>query len=122
VIEQIFTWALGLISIGLVALIGFVIKNNGRLSTVENDVKWIIRSLGVAAGQTLHSPHTPELDHLIEKYEREELLWHEVGKFARMLKTIANNSESIKGDKLAATILLMSLEKTYGDILKGESE
>lgn len=116
---SIIGWVVGFLSLGVTALIGFMFRHSNRLSGVEGDVKWLVKlfdQLGKKSGRVLHSPHTPELDKLIEKYEREELLWHEVGKFAHMLKEIENNSRSAKGDKLAAGIILLSLERTYGNI------
>lgn len=128
-VNHIVPWLLGILTIGFISLIRFGFSIKSEIANVSKDVavnttdvQWLIRAMGNTAGRTLHSPHTPELDHLIEKFEREELLWPEVAKFATMLKTIETSPDAPKGDKLAAGILLMSLEKTYGIIAKNDEQ
>lgn len=125
VILNIIGWVVAGLTCGLGAMFGYNIRQSGRISNTEScitgvkkDIEWIIRTLGVKAARTLHSPHTPELDKLIEKYECNQLLWHEIADFALMLKAIESDFKASKGDRLAAGILLLSLEKSFGSIVK----
>jgi len=120
-------WGIGLFLTFIVApTIAFLLSKSfshgDRLTKIETDIGWIrdsFQTMGKKAVRVLHSPHTPELDDLLEKYEAENLAWHEVNKLYSMLEDILNDPTSAKDMKNAAGILLASVSLRYKG---GESE
>lgn len=60
----------------------------------------------------LHSPHTPHLDHLLEKYEH-GLTQEEAEELARMLLNIINNPKEPQGNRASAVFLLGAVDLRY---------
>lgn len=64
VIIQILQWAVGGVYVCIAAGVAFAFNNVQRITRIEA----LIETIGINAAKVLHSPHTPELDELLEKY------------------------------------------------------
>lgn len=86
-----------------------------RLSVLENQMALLWKNVGFAASTALHSPHPEraELDSLIEKFQREELDWAEIGQFRTILQELQKDEHGDKGERLAAGMMLAVLEVKY---------
>lgn len=74
----------------------------------------IVSLLGEKAAKILHSPHTPELDALIEKHITEKLDSSEIDRFLVMLTEVENDPEEPKAARLAAVLARISVCRRYG--------
>jgi len=88
-----------------------------RLSTVADrtgvletkiDVFW--KNVAYDAARILHSPHTPELDNLLERYQAQIITSNEKAALADMLREILDSREAPTGNRIAAVIILRVLE------------
>lgn len=87
-----------------------------RMSRIETKVEIFWKVLGDKASLLLHSPHTPGLDELLEKYQREELSSRELDQLAEQLRAIeigASPDHPDKADHLAAGMLLLAMQQRY---------
>lgn len=81
-----------------------------RLQT-QTELFW--NAMGSKAASILHSPHTPELDILLERWNDHTLTLADAGKLISMLKSIEDSNES-HGTKLAAVMLLLAIRRRFG--------
>lgn len=62
----------------------------------------------------LHSPHTPDLDRLLEKYQRGDVLIEEEAReLADRLLDLINNTSEQQGNRTGAVFLLAALDLRY---------
>lgn len=124
--KEIALWIIGLfVTVVVAPVVGFILtrsfSHGDRLTKIETDISWIRDTFAVAgkkAARVLHSPHTPVLDALLEKYEAETISWSEVNRLYKMLEDIINDLKLGKDVRMAASILLTSIALRY----KGELE
>ena len=86
-----------------------------RITAVETKVDVFWRSICVDAARILHSPD-PRLaarDELIDKFLAETISRAELTEFIEILKLVLDDHDSIAGDRLAASIILRSIESRY---------
>lgn len=74
----------------------------------------IVSLLGDKAAKILHSPHTPELDALIEKHILDKLDNKDLDRFLQMLHDVENDLEEPKAARLAAVLARISVCRQYG--------
>ena len=108
-IAFVVTWA----AIGF----GFVLdlKNNGSISELRVQFQTLVNMLGNKFARILHSPHTPELDILLEKvYEGKTFLTkEEYDLLLKILNDIENNvgAERAKEERTIAALLETMLKQ-----------
>lgn len=110
---ELLRWILELVIIPIGV---WLVRMSIAMSVVQNDVKWIKESfslMGKKSARTLHGPHTPALDDLLEKYAREEITYTEVERLVCMLEEIENTSDIPVERKISATQLLSSIAVRY---------
>lgn len=73
----------------------------------------IVSLLGEKAAKILHSPHTPELDALIEKHIEDKLEDGEIDRFLQMLLDVENDPNEVKAARLAAVLARISVCRRY---------
>lgn len=97
---------LGTIIIPLIRLVSDI---NTRLKVVEFQMTILVKGFSFSAASALHSPHTEELDILLEKFQNQEINDIEIKELIRQLKkTVINNpKESAYRKKLAMDILTL---------------
>ncbi len=79
-----------------------------RLTILETKAEIYFRGMSVFAAQDLHSPHTPELDRLLEKFQRDEIQNEkELYELKRLLRDIADHDPDLERRKLADKTLLL---------------
>ncbi len=84
-----------------------VISRTGVLET-KIDVFW--KNVAFDAARILHSPHTPELDVLLEKLGRDELIPVETARLIEMLAEVSDDRSAPSGNRIAAVIILRIIE------------
>lgn len=115
---ELIRWILQLI---ILPLSIWLVKIYSTVGVIQNDVKWIKESFAVTGKKsvrTLHSPHTPELDALLEKYEHEQITYDEVQKLIAILEHVEANERTPLDKKEAATRLLGSIVVRYQILAK----
>jgi hypothetical protein len=81
---------------------------DGRIKVAETQMAVFWKGVGYSAAAALHSPHTPDLDKLLEGFVNESLIPMEKLKLQTMLLEIANDSsEPIMRKYLSREILLV---------------
>lgn len=81
-----------------------LIKSN---ATIEAKIELWWKSLGSKAAKILHSPHTPELDGLLEKVQAEQLSASELSRLTLLLEEMENDkTEELPRRELAAHLLV----------------
>lgn len=81
-----------------------LIKSN---ATIEAKIELWWKSLGAKAAKILHSPHTPELDSLLEKVQTEQLSTSELSRLTMLLEEMENDkTEPLARRELAAHLLV----------------
>lgn len=79
-----------------------------RLTVIETKAEIYFRGMSVSAAAQLHSPHTPELDRLLEKFQHEEIRNEkELYRLKELLKEIADDDSDPLRRKLASDTLLL---------------
>ena len=64
------------------------------------------KDLSIQSAKVLHSPHTPKLDHLIERFQEDRLTKDELITFVKMLQELHDNKdESTSRRKVAGDLL-----------------
>ena len=104
-------WIFGVIISGLSMIIGagvgWAFTTSNRITRVETLVSTFSRK----AGEILHSPHTPELDALLEKYVKSyqdrhyELTYAEWEDLKRQCDALENDQTLAKGERLLAAMV-----------------
>ncbi|MDE2102585.1 MAG: hypothetical protein KGL39_35385 [Patescibacteria group bacterium] len=99
---------------------GFVLdlRNSNKISVMHSQFNTLVALLGEKIARVLHSPHTPELDVLLEKLERHENLSDaEKLRLLRMTHEIIHNigGERTKEERTMAAILfaLLAVREDY---------
>lgn len=119
--KEIFMWVLGGLQAILVAFCVFVLRscfdNSRRLTIIET----MLKLMNKQAAEILHSPHTPELDILLEKlvitYEDRhfELSVPEWEKMLTICQGIKEDLTEAKGTRLlAGMVYLQCVHKLQG--------
>lgn len=85
-----------------------------RLKAVETKIEPFWNLIGDKMSKILHSPHTPVLDRLLEKYDARTITVDETRRLAEMLIDIEQDRDESKADRLAACLFLMSMEIRHG--------
>jgi hypothetical protein len=85
---------------------------SNRITALETKIEIFWRALSEKAASVLHSPHTPKLDMLLERYNNSLLTNEELKELITMLNEI-ERSEEDKATKLAAVILLLTIKMRY---------
>jgi hypothetical protein len=109
--KDVILWIFGFILTGLGMCIGgmlaWAFSTSQRLTKVET----IVSLLAQKAAEILHSPHTPELDAMLEKYLRTytdrgyELTRDEWDKLREMCSLLEKDESLAKGERLLAGII-----------------
>jgi hypothetical protein len=92
-----------------------------RLAVLELQMQVFWKSVSFSAAQALHSPHTPELDRLIERFQQELLDDRELRKFKTMLSEIAASPDETAFRKKCANEVLTLIHIRY-EVARGASE
>mgnify|MGYP001586197956 CR=1 FL=1 len=79
-----------------------------RLSVLERQMEVFWRGVSFHASQALHSPHDPEVDHLIERFQSEQISYPELQRFRLLLRRITEDeAESSFRRKAAGEVLTL---------------
>lgn len=95
----------------IVALAGWMSSMKVSLAKQETTLNVLINMLGKRAAGILHSPHTPELDVLIEKFRGDNITAVEMQEFCDRLLIIEADVTLTKGERLLATLVLLAVEQ-----------
>lgn len=83
-------------------------KVSSRLLVLETKSDIFFKRLGVSTAEALHSPHTKELDELLEKFQRDEIQSEkDLEKLKTMLREVAETDTSPMRRKYALDILTL---------------
>lgn len=83
-------------------------KVSSRLLVLETKSDIFFKRLGVSTAEALHSPHTKELDELLEKFQRDEIQSEkDLEKLKMMLREVADTDASPMRRKYALDILTL---------------
>lgn len=88
-----------------------VVSQNVLVLQKQVEIFW--KGVAYSSSQSLHSPHTPELDRLIEKFQREDMSDYDVEQFRHMLHVILKSPDEPRGAKKAARETLLALYLEY---------
>jgi hypothetical protein len=79
-----------------------------RLTVVETKAEIFFRGMSVSSAQALHSPHTKELDSLLEKFQRDEIQNEkDLIRLKAMLQEVVNDDPNSMRQKFALDILTL---------------
>lgn len=95
----------------IVALAGWMSSMKVSLAKQETTLNVLINMLGKRAAGILHSPHTPEHDVLIEKFQGDNITAVEMQEFCDRLLIIEADVTLTKGERLLATLVLLAVEQ-----------
>jgi hypothetical protein len=90
-----------------------------QMTALQTTQDTLIKFLGNKAAFLLHSPHTPELDALIDKFRRDHITDTEMQEFINMLLTIEGDITMAKGERLLASLVLLAIERIDTSRIKG---
>ncbi len=114
--SDVLKWALGT----LLAIVGtaapFFARMRGvetRVAQLETKVDLFWKSVADRAASLLHSPHTPVLDRLLERYQRQEISTDELQRLIVMLRDIEVDATIDSGLRFAASVMLSAIEQRY---------
>lgn len=84
-----------------------------RIGVLETKIDVFWKNVAYDAAKILHSPHTPELDVLLEGFQDGTLTRDQLTKLISMLHKVRDSKDRavLNGDKVAAAILLRVLEQ-----------
>ena len=81
---------------------------SNRLLVLETKSDIFFKGVSFSSAQALHSPHTKELDELLEKFQRDEIQSEkDLEKLKSMLQDVAQNDPSQLRKKFALDILTL---------------
>lgn len=107
---EVILWILGqaifILGVGIGAYVSIV----QRVAKLEV----IMALVGTKAAKILHSPHTPELDALIEKLILDRLDPVDIDRFLEMLLEVENDMNETKAARLASVLARISVCRKYG--------
>jgi hypothetical protein len=122
--EQAILWFLGqlivIIGSGVIAYINVILKLNDHSTMASNrhytldarvvKLETLLTMFGKKAANILHSPHTPELDTLLEKYVKRhyELTYEEWKRLKQLCEEVIKEPH-IKGDKVVFAAFLAAV-------------
>lgn len=95
----------------IVGLAGWMMNLKMSVVRLDTTLSVLINMLGKRAAGILHSPHTPELDALIDKFRRDHITDTEMQEFIDMLLKIEGDMAEPKGDRLLASLVLIAIER-----------
>jgi|ERR1051325_5805599 hypothetical protein len=78
-----------------------------RVVRIETKIDVFWKGVGFSASQVLHSPHTPELDRLIEKFQCDQIDDVELREFKMRLREIVESDEDKLKQKAARDVLTL---------------
>lgn len=81
-----------------------------RVGVLETKIEVFWKNVAYDAAKILHSPHTPELDRLLEKYQAQILLPDETAALADMLREVIAAKDVPTENKIAAIIILRVIQ------------
>lgn len=85
-----------------------VSEMRAELQVLKKQVEVFWKGVSFSSAQALHSPHTPELDELLEKFQRDEIQSEkDLEKLKSMLKEVADTDVSPIRRKYALDILTL---------------
>lgn len=84
-----------------------------RMERMQTQIEVFWKGVSYSSSQALHSPHTPELDALIEKYQRDEITSEELIEFKNMLRAIVTDPKESVGRKKSARETLLTIHIRY---------
>lgn len=89
-------------------------QTDARLDVLEKQMGLFWKLVEQHMTTVLHSPHTPDLDKLLEKYQSGEALTEEeADDLAHRLVTLINDSSEVQGNRAGAVFLLAALNVRY---------
>lgn len=94
---------------------GFVLdlKTAQRITRMEDKMGFIIGICGKRMMSILHSPHTPELDRLIDRFTEDTLSESEVDRLLKMLSEIEHDQNEAKGTRAIALLEQIAVSRKY---------
>jgi hypothetical protein len=116
--EYTLIWLFAAAFAGIVALAASVTLLKIQMTALQTTQDTLIKLLGSKAAFLLHSPHTPELDLLIDKFRDDNINPTERQKLSGMLTDIERNQTLPKTERLLASLVLLPLECVDSKTLK----
>jgi hypothetical protein len=108
--EYTLIWLFAAAFAGIVALAAGVTLLKIQMTALQTTQDTLIKLLGSKAAFLSHSPHTPELDLLIDKFRDDNINPTERQKLSGMLTDIERNQTLPKTERLLASLVLLPLE------------
>jgi hypothetical protein len=84
-----------------------------RIIAIETKIEIFWKGVSYSAAQALHSPHTPALDELIEKFQRDQIDDAELSEFKKKLSEIENDEGETPFRRKAASEVLTLIRIRY---------
>lgn len=84
-----------------------------KVGVMEAQVQVFWRGVSFSSAQALHSPHSPVLDALIEKFQRDQIDDVELAEFKGMLHEIAEDEEETAFKRKSALEVLTLIKIRY---------
>lgn len=116
--QQVVMWTLSFVVTGIGGAIIKLWIAHGELrsdiAVIKNDLKWFQQSVistSKRSARILHSPHTPELDVFLEKYEEGvPMTSREIGRMKEILHQFLGNISEDRSVKTNASLILCCIE------------
>lgn len=87
---------------------GSMATMNAQLQVLQKQVEVFWKGVSFSSAQALHSPHTKELDDLLEKFQRDEIQSEkDLSKLKSMLQEVVDSDPSPLRKKYALDILTL---------------
>lgn len=102
--KEVFLWLFGFVITGLIGLFVFLVKSHFAVENRLTKVETFLQMFSETAAKVLHSPHTPDLDRLLEKYmdRNYELSNDEWGELRNICEEVENDANESKGSQAMA--------------------
>lgn len=126
--ESALRWIFGIVLAVVTALVGVIWKSLDRqierlgskgdklatdVARLQTQTELFWNAMGSKAASILHSPHTPELDVLLDKWNAHRLTLADAETLVAMLQEIEAIHEP-HGTKLASVMLLLAIKRRFG--------
>lgn len=111
--EAVQTWLFGGAYGFSIVLATFIVRQAISVAKMETTLAVMINMMGKRAAGILHSPHSPELDELIEKFQQDQITDSELQKFCDLLMKMEHDPNIAKGERGLAMGVLILIDEIY---------
>lgn len=112
----VFWWVIGIVTTLNGLGFAYAISIEHRFSVLETKMDVFWKNVGKSAADILHSPHRPELDRWLERYQAGELSRADLQTMVKMMRDVQEDDtgEFTKTERMAASVIELSIHNRYG--------